>query len=85
MANPKISVREKGKTYELELLHEFGPVRGLVNFEGVYVLVDRKSIDDWELSGIPARTDEEKRVMKHYVDELESQGTVLKVTPPGEE
>jgi len=45
-----------GKTYMVA--HAFDSARALINFDGLYVFVDKAEDGTWDLSGEPARPDE---------------------------
>ena len=51
-----MSITIDGKDYEVA--HSFSPERAIVNYDGLYVLVDRNADGSWALSGEPARDDE---------------------------
>ncbi len=63
---------------EYELVYDFGLGRGIINMEGIFVLVDRVDDTLWELSGNPAR-DHEKPILQKFIDMVE---TTVKVTTP---
>lgn len=79
--NPMVLV--KMKMVEDPLALEFfalpDPLRGIVNYEGVYIIVDRVSADgwDWEPTGEPDREDE-KPILKALVNTVQTTTTVTK-------
>jgi hypothetical protein len=54
-----------GKEYAVE--HSFSQSRTLVRFEGALAFADMASDGTWDLSGEPARDDEEKRVYRELI------------------
>lgn len=62
---------------EYEVAHFFGDSRALVKYEGLFVLVDRDpQTGEWDLSGEPARNDEEKRIIAELTIPMEDQSIV---------
>jgi hypothetical protein len=72
------SVTVDGKTYGVA--HAFSDVRAIIDFDGLFVFVDRNPDGTWDLSGVPARQDE-KPVLAELVAPMRDQ-SVVKVTPP---
>jgi hypothetical protein len=52
---------------EHDVVHSFGEARAIINFDGVFVFVDRAFDGVWELSGEPARDGEEKQVLNKLI------------------
>lgn len=71
-----MEVQVDGKTYTVA--HAFGDSRALIDFDGLYVFVDKFPDGTWELSGEPAR-ESEKPVLKALTDPMNDQ-SVLTVT-----
>lgn len=65
-----------GKLYEVA--HEFNPARAIINYDGVFVLVDKNADGTWDLSGEPAREDE-KPILEALIKPFEDQ-TIVTVT-----
>ncbi len=63
----------------MQVVHRFSDMRAIVNMEGVYVLVDRVSPTEWELSGEPARPGTELETLNALVKALENEGTTVTV------
>lgn len=62
-----------------EAAHVFaGETRAIINYEGVFVMVDRFSPSEWELSGEPARPGVELKTLNALVKSIE--GTTITVT-----
>lgn len=60
-----------------EVAHEFGPGRVLVNYEGLFVLVDRDpQTGEWDLSGEPARPDE-KPVIEALIEPMRDKSILV--------
>lgn len=70
-----------GKTYTVE--HFFSATRAIINFDGLYVLVDKYPDGTWELSGEPAR-ENEKPILNALVAPMLDK-SILKVIPPDEQ
>lgn len=75
-----MNIQVDGQSYKVE--HLFGDARALINYEGLYVFVDKRDDGVWELSGVPAREDE-KPVLKALTDPMNDK-TVITVTKPDE-
>jgi hypothetical protein len=58
--------------------HWFGPSRAIVDYEGVFIFVDRNPDGTWDLSAIPTRADEHEVLDALIKDTLDK--TVVKVT-----
>lgn len=64
-----------GKEYQVA--HAFGPDRAIIVYEGLFVLVDRVSAEEYELSGEPARAGEAP-ILNALVDSIKTITTVTK-------
>lgn len=64
-----------GKEYQVA--HAFGPDRAIIVYDGLFVLVDRISTGDYELSGEPARA-EEAPILNALVNTIKTTTTVTK-------
>lgn len=54
--------------------------RVLVDYDGLFVFADQ-GLAGWELSGVPARDGEEKRVLKTFTDPVDGTTTVTSTIP----
>lgn len=61
-----------------DVVHAFGDNRAIINYDGLYVLVDRVGgTDQFELSGEPAR-ESEKPILNALVATIKDSVTVTK-------
>lgn len=72
----KQTVNVDGKDYEV--VHSFSENRCLVNYDGLFVLVDQNSMGEWDLSGEPANA-EEKVVIADATASM-NDVSILKIT-----
>ena len=77
---PGMKVKVDDKEYEVARL--FSPERAIIEYEGLFVLVDKSVDDTWELSGEPARGDE-KDALQELIAPMKDR-TIVTVTPPDE-
>jgi hypothetical protein len=62
-----------------DVVHTFGDNRAIINYDGLFVLVDRVAgTDQFELSGEPARGENEKPVLDALVATIKDSVTVTK-------
>lgn len=67
-----------GQTQYVVVAH-FGDDRAIINYDGAFVLVDRDSTGQWDLSGQPARLGPEQDTLKALLAQTLDQ-TVVTVT-----
>ncbi len=63
---------------EYEVVRMFTEARALINYQGLFVLVDKSDVG-WDLSGDPARTPEEKEAIETATADMRDK-TVTEVT-----
>jgi hypothetical protein len=64
--------------FSYNVVHVFRANRALINYEGLFVLVDMLTDGTWELSGEPA-SDEEEVVLKTFTAPMNDK-TVVTIT-----
>lgn len=63
---------------ECELVREYDGLRGIVNYRGIYIMVDRLQDGGWDLSGEPARPGQELDDLNALAAAVETTLTITK-------
>jgi len=77
-----VKIREKNAVSSCEVAHRFTDTRAIVLFDGLYLMADRLSLDEWELSSEPARPGAELLTLNTLIARLVQEGTIVTVTKP---